>query len=167
MTENAAPQEVVFALVRVISGELPRLAAEAFLDPHVKIHVDIANHRGITLWYKWIHLIRNCGRIRDLRMTPCEVRCDPRDPGLVHLSMRWSGIDRTRRTPVTAPDLYHLRYLVRDGRIVDIWTTKINYVFVFGEWIRYSVCFRLFLGWAILYFALLQLRGKDFHADRG
>ncbi len=157
----------MLALVAVISGELPRLAAEAYLDSQVKIHVDSSNHRGSTIWYKWIHLIRNCGRVQDLRMTPCEVRGDPQDPGLVHLSMRWSGIDRTRHTPVTAPDVHYLRYLVRDGRIVEIWTRKINYVFIFGGWVRSSVHFRLFQAWALLYFALLSLRGKDFRADRG
>jgi hypothetical protein len=164
--KNVSPQEVVRALVRVISGEVPRSAAEAYLHPQVKIHVDSSNYRGITIWYKWIHFIRNCGRVRELRMTPCELWCDPQNPALVHLSMRWSGIDRTRRVPVTSPDVYHLRYLVQNGRIEEIWTKKVNYVFIFGQCIRSPVCFQLLLGAASLYFALLSLQGGDFRADR-
>jgi hypothetical protein len=165
MTENRSPQELVLALVRVISGESPRRAAEACLNPQVTIHMDSAIHRGITIWYKWIYLIRNCGRIWNLRMTPHNVRCDLHDPNLVHLSMSWSGTNRSHRRPATAPDVGALRYLVRDGRIVEIWTHKNNYVFIFGEWIRYSIYYRLFLCWAIFYFALLWLRGRDFRSD--
>jgi len=166
MPEGLSPQETVLALVRVINGEMPRLSAKNYLDPDVEIHMDSANHRGIRGWYKWIHLIRNCGRIRDLRVVPCDVRCSPREPNIVLLSSRWSGIERSGRAPSTTPDIYHCKYLVRDGRIVEIWTSKRNYVFIFGRWIRYAVLYRVFLGWAILYFAILPLRGKDFPADR-
>jgi len=60
-----------------------------------------------------------------------------------------------------------LRYLIRDGRIVAIWTRKSNYEFVFGRWIRYSICYWLFSAWIFLYFAALSLRKKDFLADLG
>lgn len=166
MPENTSPQEVVLGLVRVINGELPRVCAETYLDANVKIHIDSANHRGIELWYKWIHLIRNCGRIRNLRMMPCDVSWDPQNPGLVYLSIHWSGIERSGRAPVVTPDAYRLEYLVENGRIIEIWTRKINYVFIFGRWIRYAVFYRLLLGWAILYFALLSLRGMEYRDDR-
>jgi len=60
-----------------------------------------------------------------------------------------------------------VRYLIRDGRIKKIWTHRSNYEFIFGRWIRYSICYWLFLGWSVLYFALLSLRKKDFLADLG
>jgi hypothetical protein len=165
VTESASPQGVVVALVRVINGELPIMAAEEHLDPQVKMHMDSAQHRGITLWYKWIHLIRNCGRVSDLRMVPVKIWADPQEPGMVHLWMCWSGTDRGKHTAETALDMYHVRYLIQGGRIVEIWTHKANYVFIFGEWIRYSACYRLFLGWAMLHFALEWLWGKDYRAD--
>lgn len=164
MIENS-PIDLVFALVRVINGDAPRLAAQEILDPMVEIRMDSANYRGIDLWYKWIHLIRNCGRVSDLRMTGCEARCDAQEPSLVHLSARWTGTIRSRRVPVTAAGSGVARYLIQDGRIKTIWTHKSNYEFVFGRWIGDPICFRLFLAWSFLYFTILSLRRKDFLVD--
>jgi len=86
---------------------------------------------------------------------------------MVFLSIRWSGSDRSGHAPSTTPAVYHLKYRVQNGRIVEIWTSKINYTFIFGWWLRYSVLYRLFLGWAVVYFALRSLRREDLLADRG
>jgi len=165
--ESRSPIDLVLALVRVVNGEAPRLAAREILDPMVEIRMDSTDYCGIDAWYKWIHLIRNCGRVADLRMTQCRARCDARDPSLVHLSARWTGTIRSRRIPGMAAADGEVRYLIRDGRIKKIWTRKSNYEFIFGRWIRYSICFRLFLAWSVLYFAVLSLRKKDFLADLG
>src|SRR6266702_2164392 len=165
--ESRSPTDLVLALVRVVNGEAPRLAAREILDPMVEIRMDSTDYCGIDAWYKWIHLIRNCGRVADLRMTQCRARCDARDPSLVHLSARWTGTIRSRRIPGMAAADGEVRYLIRDGRIKKIWTRKSNYEFIFGRWIRYSICFRLFLAWSVLYFAVLSLRKKDFLADLG
>jgi hypothetical protein len=162
-----SPTDLVFALVRVVNGEAPRLSARDILDPMVEIRMDAMPYRGIDVWYKWIHLIRNCGRVSDLRMTQCRARCDADDPSLVHLSARWTGTIRSRRMPATAAHDGEVRYLIRDGRIKEIWTHKSNYEFIFGRWIRYSICYWLFSAWIFLYFAFLSLRKKDFLADLG
>jgi hypothetical protein len=167
MIESKSPIDLVVALVRVINGEAPRPAARAILDPMVEIRMDSTAYCGIDVWYKWIHLIRNCGRVANLRMTQCRVRCDARDPSLVLLSARWAGTMRSRQIPGMAAADGEVRYLVRDGRIKKIWTHKSNYEFIFGRWIRYSLFYWLFLSWTILYFALLSLRKKDFLADLG
>ncbi len=167
MIESRSPIDLVFALVRVVNGEAPRLAAREILDPRVEIRMDSTDYCGIDVWYKWIHLIRNCGRVADLRMTECRARCDARDPSLVHLSARWAGTIRSRRIAGMAAADGEVRYLIRDGRIKKIWTHRSNYEFIFGRWIRYSICYWLFLGWSVLYFALLSLRKKDFLADLG
>jgi hypothetical protein len=166
MTEHRSPHEVVLALVQVINDEVPRRAAEEILDPMVKIHMDAANHRGIEIWYKWIHLIRNCGRITNLCMTRCDAKPDPESPHIVELLARWEGTGRSNRAHSVAERDIHLRYLVRNGRILEIWTHKSNYVFIFGRWIGYSIGYRLYLAWAIAYFALLSFRGEDLRVDR-
>ena len=120
----------------------------------VEIRMDSTSYCGIDVWYNWIHLIHNCGRVGDLRMTQCRARCDVRDPSLVHLSARWTGTIRSRRIPGMAMADGQVRYLIRDGRITKIWTHKSNYEFIFGRWIRYSACFWIFLAWTVLYFAL-------------
>ena len=165
MIESGSPIELVLALVRVVNGDVPRLAAREILDPMVEIQMDSTGYCGIDVWYKWIHLIRTCGRVGDLRMTQCRAHYDTRDPSLVHLSARWTGTIRSRRIPGLAAADGEVRYLIRDGRIKKIWTHKSNYEFIFGRWIRYSICYWLFLSWTVLYFGLLSLRQKDFAAD--
>jgi hypothetical protein len=165
--DSRPPIDLVLALVRVVNGEAPRLAAREILDPMVEIHMDSLGYCGIDLWYKWIHLIRNCGRVDGLRMTQCRVRCDAGDPSVVHLSARWTGTIRSRRTIETAPADGEARYLIQDGRIKKIWTYKSNYEFIFGRWIRYSICYLVFLAWTVVYFALLSLRQRDFLDDLG
>jgi hypothetical protein len=161
MIESTSPTDLVFALVRVINGDAPRRMAQEILDPMVQIRVDSASYCGIDVWYKWIHLIRNCGRVSDLRMIRCEVRRDAQEPSLVHLSARWTGTIRSRGMSGMSASDGEGRYLIRDGRIKKIWTHKSNYEFIFGRWIRYSICYNLFLAWAVLYFAIRSLRGKD------
>jgi hypothetical protein len=166
VTESRSPIELVMALVRVVNGEAPRLMAREILDPMVEIRMDSTDYCGIDTWYKWIHLIRNCGRVSDLRMTQCRARCDARDPSLVHLSARWAGTIRSRRKPEMAVADGEVRYLIRDGRIKKILTHKSNYEFIFGRWIKYSIGFQFFLAWSVLYFAFLSFRKKDILADR-
>jgi hypothetical protein len=132
MTESKSPSDLVLALVRVINGDAPLEAAREILDPMVRIHWDAKEYCGIDIWYQFIDRIRNRGRVAELRMTECRVRCDDRDPRLVHLSARWTGTSRSRQLPETAASDGEASYLIRDGRIAEIWTHKSNYEFIFG-----------------------------------
>jgi hypothetical protein len=167
VSENGSTIDLVLALVRVVNGEAPRLAAREILDPMVEMHMDASGYCGIDVWCKWVHLIRNCGRIDGLRMTQCRARCDASDPSLVHLKARWTGTVRSRRITAMAAADGEAQYLIRGGRIKKIWTHKTNYEFVFGRWIRYSICYWLLLAWSVFYFTVLALRRKTVFDDRG
>ena len=83
---------VVARLIAVLSGDRPLAEVGACLDPHVVIHVDDAEtHRGIGLWKRWVHLMRERGRLRDLRFVPVamDVAGD-----VVDVTFRWSGEPR-------------------------------------------------------------------------
>jgi len=82
MIESSSPIDLVLALVRVVNGEAPRLAASEILDPMVEIRMDSTGYCGIDAWYKWVHSIRNCGRVADLRTLRCPrpVACLPVGP---------------------------------------------------------------------------------------
>ena len=152
MIEGRSPTDLVFALVRVINGDLPRLAAQEILDPMVQIHLDSAECCGIDIWYKWVHLIHNYGRVADLRITDCEMRCNAGEPYLVHLSARWMGTTRSRRLRIVSARNAQASYLVLNGRILEIWTHRSNYEFIFGRWIKYSIFYWIFLGFIFCYF---------------
>src|SRR5437762_3607247 len=130
LNQTASPERIIRALIRVISGEAPRCSAGAFLHPDVKIHMDKAAHRGIQLWYKWIYLIRNCGKVRNLQMIPCNIQWDPQDAAIVMLTMRWSGVGRFAHAPRVTSATYHIKYRIEDSCITEIWTSKTNYTFI-------------------------------------
>ena len=160
MMDRQSPTDLVLALVRVINGNDPCIAAREILDPTVEIHMDKAVYRGIDVWYKWINLIRNHGRVSDLGVTDCKVWCDVHEPGIVHLSARWTGT--VRCNPVESVRRAEARYLVLNGRIAKIWTHRSNYEFIFGRWIKYSLCYMIFLAWAVAYLSALSLYRKIF-----
>lgn len=160
-----SPEETVLALVHVINGDVPRRNADDLLDPSLNIYMDKAKHQGLSLWYKWIHMIRGCGLIANLRMTDTVISVDRIDPNLVHLTMRWEGRNRTSDIALTSSYVGSISYRVREGIISEIWTRKSNYEFIFGEWIKFRLGYRLLLGWAILYFMQLSRHGKRYDSD--
>jgi hypothetical protein len=154
-------RQVVARLIAVLSGDVPLAGVDACLDRDVVIHVDGAEtRRGIGLWKRWVHLMRERGRLRDFRFEP-----DTMDVtnGVVAVTFRWSGGLRRGRDAGRGRTLNHVRYRVEDDRIVEIWTRKANYVDVFGPWIRFTPLYRLFLLRGLVYF--LARRDPDFRLD--
>jgi ketosteroid isomerase-like protein len=143
-------EEVVARVIALLSGEGTLARADQCLDREVVIHVDDAEtHRGIGLWKRWVHLMRERGRLRDLRFEPATVEVSG---DLVRVTFRWSGERRRGRETGRPRTTNTVQYRVKDGRVVEIWTRKANYVDVFGPWIRVTPCYRLFLLWGVLYF---------------
>jgi hypothetical protein len=141
---------VVARVIALLSGDRALALADEWLDREVIIHVDDAEtHRGLGLWKRWVHLMRERGRLRNLRFEPAST--DVRDD-LVRVTFRWSGTPRRGRDSGRPRTLNTVQYRVRDGSVVEIWTRKANYVDVFGPWIRVTACYRLFLFWGVLYF---------------
>jgi hypothetical protein len=139
--------------------------ADELIDPGVRIYMDTTIHEGRALWYKWIHMIRGHGRIDGLRMTNAVIRGSSEDGCLVHLAMQWEGRDRTTGASMVSAPTLGVRYRLRDGKIAEIWTHKVNYRFIFGDWIRFQIGYRLLLIWAFFYFRRLERRGGDYATD--
>jgi len=159
-SEDAA-LAAVGRLIQVLSGDRPLAEAGRCLDPGVAIHVDDGEiHRGIGLWKRWVHLMRERGRLRNLRFEPAGV-----DVGgdLVTVTFRWSGETRRGRATGRSPTVNTVRYRVGGGIVTEIWTRKANYVDVFGRWIAVPALYRLFLLWGLVYF--LVRRDPEFRLD--
>jgi hypothetical protein len=139
MTEGSSPTDVVLALMRVINGDAPEQAARAIVDPQVRIHMDSTVYCGIDVWYRWIRLIHDRGRLADLRIAQCEARCSVQDPTLVQLTGRWTGTSRSQRMQVMAGPEVEASYRVLNGMVTEIWTNRSNYDFVFSRWTRLSM----------------------------
>jgi cation diffusion facilitator CzcD-associated flavoprotein CzcO len=162
----AASASVIANIVEMLSGRLSREQAANYIDPQIIIHMDSATHRGIELWQKWLYLIRNCGRLRQLRLVLSELSADPQDPAIMNLVGRWVGVGRYDGVPHEASHTSRFRYRLANGRVVEMWTHKTNYDVILGRWIRFSVLYRLYLGWAIFLFLSLSRKGLSYHIDR-
>jgi dimethylaniline monooxygenase (N-oxide forming) len=161
-----ASTAAIASIVEMLSGRVSREQAAKYIDPQITIHMDSATHRGIELWQKWLYLIRNCGRLRQLRLVPSELSADPQDPEIVNLVGRWVGIGRHDGVAYEASHPSHFRYRFVNNRVVELWTHKTNYDAILGRWIGSSLVYRLYLGWAIFLFLSLSRRGLSYHIDR-
>ena len=63
----------------MLSGARSRQQASDNIDRLVTIYMDSATYRGLDLWQKWVYLLRNRGRFRELRFLPSELSFDPDD----------------------------------------------------------------------------------------
>ena len=152
---------VVARLIEVLSGDKTLAEADACLDRDVVIHVDDAEtHRGLGLWKRWVHLMRERGRLRDLRFEPATVDVTG---DLVRVTFRWAGQPRRGGETGRPRTTNTVQYRVTDGSITEIWTRKANYVDVFGRWIRVRAFYRVFLLWGLVYF--LVRRDPAFRLD--
>jgi hypothetical protein len=153
MSPSVSRHEVppaVLQVIEILSGDRPLPEADACLDRAVVIHVDGSEtHRGIALWKRWVHLMRERGRLRDLRFEPASVDVAG---DLVHVTFRWAGAMRRGRDRGRPSTSNRVRYRVTDGSISEIWTRKANYVDIFGPWIRVTAFYHLFLLWGVVYF---------------
>ena len=155
------PRAVVARVIELLSGDRPLSAAGTCLDRDVVIHVDDGEtHRGLGLWKRWVHLMRERGRLHDLRFVPLttDVAGD-----LVQVTFRWAGAPRRGGSAVRTPTVNTVRYRVGNGSVGEIWTRKANYVDVFGPWIRVTALYRLFLLRGLLYF--LARRDPEFRLE--
>lgn len=158
---EAVARAAVAGVIAGLSGDVPLADADAFLDRDVIIHVDGSEtHRGIGLWKRWVHLMRERGRLRDLRFEPETTTVTD---GVIEVTFRWSGVARRGRVTGRPRTLNRVSYRVVDDRIVEIWTRKANYVDVFGPWIRFTPLYRLFLLRGLVYF--LARRDPAFRLD--
>ena len=147
---ETTPKEVVLKLIEMINGNVPREQASDCLDPLVTIHMDSAIHQGIEMWQKWIYLIRNSGRVRELRMVPCEVSCDAQDPCVVNLVIRWTGIRWFDKSTRETTETYRLRYRVERNRIVDPFSIEIVARLYRFRW-QIELCFKEWKSYANLH----------------
>ncbi len=166
LENSAAPAEIVLRIIEMLCGERSREEACKYIHPLVTIHMDTATHRGLDMWQRWVYLIRNCGRYRQLRFVPRELSSDAADPCVVNLVGLWAGVGRVDSVPREASYMCHFRYRFEGNRAVELWTLKSNYEFILGPWIRFSVFYGVFLGWAILHFKWLARKGLEYRFDR-
>ena len=116
----------------VLRGEAPIESGREFMALDVVAHVDDWHFQGINVWANWIHYIRTRGRLASPTLLLDELVAET--DAMVTASGRWSGVRRGRQV---ISRTCAARYRLVDGRIVEIWSTRGNYVHLCGAHVEY------------------------------
>ena len=129
---------LVWRLSGILAGDELISAGKEFIAEDVDMHMDGYRFKGISTWMTWLRFIRSRPRVKDLNLIDRKVVVKD---GRIQLSGQWSGyIKGTYRESEEGGASYR----VEDGKIVEIWTTRTNYPFMFGNIMKYN------LGWLVV-----------------
>lgn len=120
-------QATVTRLIEILAGRAPISQAQEIVAVGVVSHMDAFTFSGIHTWAKWLSYVRAKSRVG-----PPDLETDrlvANEDGTVTAYGRWKG--RKDGEPVLSGEIW-ARYRVVDGKIVEIWTHRGNYVFLLG-----------------------------------
>ena len=128
---DEAGKATVFRLIEILAGRAPITQAPEIMAQDVVSHMDGYTFRGINTWANWLSYVRTRSRVGspDLETD----RLVMNEDGTITAYGRWKG--RKDGEPVLSPEVW-ARYRVLDGKVVEIWTTRTNYVFILGPLMR-------------------------------
>ncbi len=135
--------ELVWRLSDILAGNASIDSGEAFIAEDVDMHMDRYPFKGISGWKSWLRFIRSRPRVVDLDLVERKVEVEG---DRIRLTGRWAGY--INGTYQVSDYRGGASYRVEDGKIVEIWTVRKNYPFMFGPIIKYH------LGWLVV---LVQL----------
>ena len=128
-TKSDSAKEVVCDLLRVISRELPFAVAEGLLDENLRAFMDgKLVGRGRDSWFRWVRFLHYNA---DQKMSGLAIDIERMEVAgdVVSVFAKWRG-DVGGKTQFS--ETGEVRYQIRGGKIVRIWTHKKNYVFIYG-----------------------------------
>jgi hypothetical protein len=127
-----ANRATVARLMTILDGQTPVAAGAEFIHPDVVANFDGWRFRGINLWANWIVYLRTRPHLAELRLVVDRIDSNP--DGTVSAHGHWNAL-RDGRPVFSGPGV--ARYRFEGGKIVEIWTTRHNYLLHFGPWLRY------------------------------
>ena len=126
-----ADKTTISRLLRIVAGKAPIPHGVELMAQDVVIHMDGHTFYGINTWANWLSYLRTRSRVADLDV---EVdRLVSNADGTITARGRWKA--RRQGEEIFSREV-SARYRVVDGIVVEIWTTRTNYVFVLGPLMR-------------------------------
>lgn len=146
-TPPSSPPEIVRCLLQVISRQLPMSAAAALLDNDLTAYMDGKKCGGVKQWGRWVRFLHYNA---DKKMSGLAIVIDhlSEADNRVMVTAHWQA---TLAGKLTVAKPGTVTYQVRDGKIINIWTRRKNYVFIYGNGIAarplafYWLCLRMAL----------------------
>ncbi len=128
---NEAGEAVVTQLIEILAGRAPLSQSPAVVAPNVVSHMDGFTFSGIDTWAKWLTYVRTHSRVGSPDLVTDRLVVN--EDGTVTAFGRWKGqIDANE---VLSGEIW-ARYRVAEGKVVEIWTHRGNYVFLLGPIIK-------------------------------
>jgi len=155
---DEAGKVTVSRLIEILAGRTPISHAPEIMAQDVVSHMDGYTFRGINTWANWLSYVRTRSRVAgpDLETD----RLVTNEDGTITAFGRWKG--RKDGEPVLSTEVW-ARYRVVDGKVVEIWTTRANYVFILGPIMRTRV--GLLLVMLRVFFWSRTSGGLDLHPE--
>lgn len=116
----------------ILAGKTPIEVGREFIAQDVVAHFDGFRFHGINLWASWISYIRTRGRVTNLDLQV--ERIVTNDDGTVTAFGRWHALQNGQ---AVVSNLATATYRFENGKIVEIWTNRHNYILLFGTYLRY------------------------------
>jgi hypothetical protein len=130
--ETDAKVAAVARLMTILGGDTPVEAGAELIHPDVVANFDGWRFQGINLWAGYIRYLRCRPGISQLRLVMERIQANP--DGTVTAAGRWHAL---RRGVHAVSNLGVATYRFEGGKIVEIWTTRRNYLLLFGPWLKY------------------------------
>jgi hypothetical protein len=118
---------LVSRLMGILAGNTPIPQGVDIIAQNVVAHMDGIKFHGINTWANWIRFIRTRGDLDGLELVVD--RLVTNDDGTITAFGNWKA--HKNGEEIVSNELW-ARYRIRNGRIVEIWTTRTNYVFMLG-----------------------------------
>ena len=128
MKDAERNRATVARLIAILSGEAAIETGAEFVAHDVVAYVDGWRFEGINVWANWILYLHTRGRVDGLTLFVDQVAVN--DDGTVTVRGCWSAMQGERRVFSKSCSA---RYRLEHGRIVEIWSTRLNYAFMCGS----------------------------------
>jgi hypothetical protein len=128
------PTVILAQLFRILAGKTPIEAGTHLIAQNVISHMDERyTFHGINAWANWISFIRSRRRVSDLDLICEQMVANP--DGTITASGYWKARYKGREVVSNA---LVATYRVQDGKVVEIWTKRKNYILIFGPMMKYE-----------------------------
>jgi len=145
MDQTEAKRATIARLMTILAGKTPIPEGQEFISQDVVAHMDGLTYQGINVWAHWISFLRTRNRVQQLDLKVSRIVAN--DDGTISAFGCWHALHRGK--PVVSAE-GTARYRFENGKIVEIWTTRFNYLLIFGPQLRSRAYMYLVLGY--LYF---------------
>jgi hypothetical protein len=124
-------EATIMRLMGILAGRTPITEGVDIIAQDVVSHMDGFTFRGINTWANWLRYIRTRSRVADLDLVVD--RLVRNDDGTITAYGNWKAQDQGET--IRSKEVW-ARYRVVDGKVVEIWTTRTNYIFMLGPIMR-------------------------------